>query len=514
MIASVNPLASSAGLDILRRGGNAVDAAVAAGAVLTVTEPWSGQLGGDGFLLVHSPRTGRVTAINGSGAAPAAATLEAFAARGTIPDTGWWAATVPGLVDAWRVALEQFGTRGLAELLEPAVAYAEEGFPLTARQCQSIRAMAAVAREFPETAAIFLPGGSAPAPGSRLRQPALARTLRRLQAAGPDDFYRGELAAALVSASERAGGLFAARDLAEHRTFTEAPVRAPYRGWTVYEQPPVSQGMVVLLALMILEHFDVPHLPASTAEPIHLQVEAHKLALADRLGYLGDPRFERVPLAFLLSTAHARMQAQRLDRRRAAGVAPSVREHPDTTYLCAVDGERTIVSYIHSLYGGNGVVAGDTGILLNNRMAGFSLDPQSPNHLAPGKRPIHTLNSWLLFQDDRPRAVGGTPGAFWQIQTNLQLISQLVDFGASAQSAVDAPRWTMGPQDDWSDTRLELEARVGEDVVTELKERGHTASLVGPWAAGGAAQLITLEPDGTLSGAGDPRPGTSAVMGF
>lgn len=263
MIASVNMLASSAGLAVLRRGGNAMDAAVAAGAVLTVTEPWSGQLGGDGFLLVRSGETGQVTAINGSGAAPAGARLEAFAARGGIPETGWWASTVPGLVDAWRVALERFGSRPLAELLEPAVTYAEDGFPLTARQCHSIQEMAAVVAESPETAAIFLPGGSAPQPGYRLRQPALARTLRRLQAAGPDDFYRGEIAAAVVSASDQGGGLFTAQDLADHRTVVLEALHATYRGWTVYEQPPVSQGIVVLLALMILEHFDCPALPRS-----------------------------------------------------------------------------------------------------------------------------------------------------------------------------------------------------------------------------------------------------------
>jgi gamma-glutamyltranspeptidase / glutathione hydrolase len=514
MIASVNPLASAAGLEVLRRGGNAVDAAVAAGAALAVTEPWSGQLGGDGFLLIRSGQTGQVTAVNGSGAAPAAATAAAYEARGGIPETGWWAATVPGLVDAWRVALERFGSRPLADLLEPALGYAEAGFPLTARQCRSIREMAAAAAEFPETAAIFLPGGSPPEPGYRLRQPALTRTLRRLQAAGPEDFYRGEIAAALVSASEQRGGLFRAQDLADHRTVVVEPLRATYRGWTVYEQPPVSQGIVVLLALMILEQFDLPHLDPAGAEAIHLQVEAHKLALADRLGYLGDPRFEPVPTPFLLSAGHARLQAQRLDRRRAAPIAPAPREHPDTTYLCVVDRERTIVSYIHSLYGGNGVVVGDTGILLNNRMAGFTLDPQSPNRLAPGKRPVHTLNSWMLFQDDQPRAVGGTPGAFWQIQTNLQVITQLVDFRAGPQAALDAPRWTMGSQGDWSGANLHLEARVGTEVATELRQRGHPATLVGEWAAGGAAQLIMLEADGTLCGAGDPRPGTSAVLGY
>jgi gamma-glutamyltranspeptidase/glutathione hydrolase len=511
MVASVNPLASAVGLQVLQQGGNAVDAAVAAGAVLTVVEPWSGQLGGDAFLLIRSGSTGQLSALNGSGGAPFAAGLEQYRALGGIPEYGWLAATVPGVVDAWEVALERFGSRPLGELLEPAIGYAELGFPLTDRQARVNAAMASAASEFNETAAIFFPAGVPLKPGTRLRQPDLARSLRAIQAKGAEAFYSGEIAEAIVKASKKAGGLFSARDLAEHRTVIGEPLQATYRGWTVLEQPPVSQGLVVLLALAILENFDIP--PRNSADTVHLQVEANKLALGERMAFAGDPRFSSLSIGDLFSKERVRSLAQQLDRRRAHGTEPVPSGHPDTTYLCVVDEQRNIASYIHSLYGGNGVVAGDTGILLNNRMLCFSLDEKSPNCLAPGKRPMHTLNSWMLLQDGQPRYVGGTPGSFWQVQTNLQLISQLVDFKADIQAAVDAPRWTMGSQTEWAETNLSLEARFDQEVARELSERGHAVERIGEWAAGGAAQIIGLD-DGMLIGAADPRPGTSAITGY
>lgn len=508
MVASVNPLASSVGLQVLQQGGNAVDAAVAAGAVLTVVEPWSGQLGGDAFMLIRSGSTGQVTAVNGSGGAPFAATLERYRQLGQIPESGWLAATVPGMVDAWQVALERFGSRSLGELLEPAIGYAEHGFPITARQARTNSAMASVAAGFRETAAIFFPNGTPLKPGARLRQADLARSLRAIQAKGAQAFYSGDVADALVKASEKAGGLFSARDLAEHRTAVGEPLQSGYRGWTVLEQPPVSQGLIVLLALAVLENFDLN--PRNAADTIHLQVEAHKLALAARMAVAGDPRFTALSVSELFSKDSVRSLAQQLDRRRARPVELAPAGHPDTTYMCLVDEKRNIVSYIHSLYGGNGVVAGDTGILLNNRMLGFSLDNRSPNCLAPGKRPMHTLNSWMLLRDGEPRYVGGTPGSFWQVQTNLQLINQLVDFRAETQAAVDAPRWTMGPQTEWADTTLSLEARFDQEVARELTERGHRVERIGEWAAGGSVQVIGLD-DGMLIGAADPRPGTSSI---
>jgi gamma-glutamyltranspeptidase / glutathione hydrolase len=510
MIASVNPLASAAGLRVLRDGGNAMDAAIAAGAVLTVVEPWSGQLGGDAFMLVSSADRRTVTAINGSGAAPQNCTIDRYLALGRIPEYGWLAASVPGIVDAWQVAVERFGTRPLASLLEDAITYAQAGFPLTARQARNNAAMAAIAAEFPDTRAVFFPDGRPPAAGFRLRQPDLARTLRTIQAEGAAAFYRGSIARAIVAASDQGGGLFSERDLAQHRTDILEPIQATYRGWTVLEQPPVSQGLIVLIALKILEALDPPSNPA---ERVHLQVEAHKLALTERLTNVGDPAFSPTVIDHLISAERGRALARRVDRRRAVALQQEAAGHPDTTYLCVVDEARNVVSYIHSLYAGNGVVAGDTGVLLNNRMGCFSLDENSPNRLAPGRRPVHTLNSWMLLQDGMPQIVGGTPGSFWQVQTNLQLISNLIDLGMPVQHAIDAPRWTMGSQTSWSDSSLSLEARFGDAVSGSLRERGHSVELIGDWAAGGAAQVIRIEGE-MLTGGGDPRPGTSSVIGY
>jgi gamma-glutamyltranspeptidase/glutathione hydrolase len=510
MIASVNPLASATGLRVLRDGGNAMDAAIAAGAVLTVVEPWSGQLGGDAFMLVAAANDGAVTAINGSGAAPHDCTIDRYLPLGRIPEYGWLAASVPGIVDAWQVAAERFGTRPLSTLLEDAITYAEAGFPLTARQARNNAQMAAIAADFPDTRAVFFPDGRPPAPGYRLRQPDLARTLRTIQAEGAAAFYRGSIARAIVAASERGGGLFSERDLAEHRTDVLDPIRATYRGWTVLEQPPVSQGLIVLIALKILEILDAPTDPA---DRVHLQVEAHKLALTERLNHLGDPAFSPTDIDHMISAEQGRALAARIDPKRALALQQEPAGHPDTTYLCVVDEARNVVSYIHSLYAGNGVVAGATGILLNNRMGCFSLDPTSPNRLAPGKRPVHTLNSWMLLQNGIPQVVGGTPGSFWQVQTNLQLISNLIDLGMPVQAAIDAPRWTMGGQTSWSDSSLSLEARFGEAVMSSVRERGHRVQPIGDWAAGGAAQVIRIE-DAMLTGGGDPRPGTSSIIGY
>ena len=510
MIASVNALASAAGLRVLRNGGNAMDAAIAAGAVLTVVEPWSGQLGGDAFMLVASADRRTVTAINGSGAAPHLCTIDRYLPLGRIPESGWLAASVPGIVDAWEVALARFGTRSLAALLEDAIAYAEAGFPLTARQARNNAQMAEIAAEFPETRAVFFPNGRPPAAGYRLRQPDLARTLKTIQAEGAAAFYRGSIAQAVVAASERGGGLFSKRDLAEHQTDVLDPIQTTYHGWTVLEQPPVSQGLIVLIALKILEALDASGDPA---DRVHLQVEAHKLALTERLNYVGDPAFSPASVDQMISAEHGRALARRVDPSHALALQQEPAGHPDTTYLCVVDEARNVVSYIHSLYAGNGVVAGDTGILLNNRMGCFSLDPKSPNRLAPGKRPVHTLNSWMLLQNGSPQIVGGTPGSFWQVQTNLQLISNLIDLAMPVQAAIDAPRWTMGGQTSWSDSSLSLEGRFGDGVFRSLRERGHSLQPIGDWAAGGAAEVIRIEGE-MLTGGGDPRPGTSSVIGY
>ena len=520
MVASAHPFASEAGLEVLRHGGNAVDAAIAAAAVLTTVEPRNGHLGGDTFMLISRPdgRAGhQVVALNGSGAAPAAAAAERYRAAGGFPEDGLLTSTVPGTVACWALAVERYGRRPLAELLEPAAWYAEHGVPVTARLHRLLANDAPTYRKYPDAARVFVPAGRVPAVGDRLRQPDLARSLRRIAAGGGDEFYRGALAAELVAASERQGGLFAPEDFASHRTEEAAPLAVDYRGHTVYEQPPVSQGIIVLLALNILGPFDLRASGQGSAATIHLQIEALKLAFADRLRYLGDPAFVEVPLDMLLSAEHAAEQAAKIDPRRARPFDLPPQRQPDTTYLCVADEAGTMVSYIHSLYTGAGVVLGETGVLMNSRLLGFTLEEGHPNCLAPGKRPIHTLNPWLVHKDGQPVFVGGTPGAHWQVQTNLQILTNLLDFGLDVQRAIEAPRFTIGGQLDapFGEPTVTIESRIDSAVVAELRAMGHRIEVSGPWDSGGAVQLIARDPaTGLLRGATEVRRPGCTVAGF
>jgi gamma-glutamyltranspeptidase/glutathione hydrolase len=517
MVATVNQLASQAGLRILRAGGNAVDAAVAAGAVLTVVEPALGQLGGDLFLLVYSAETGAVVALNGSGAAPLGASREDYVALGGIPEHGLLAATIPGLVDAWEVAASRFGTLPLGTLLAEAIDLAQAGVRISHRTGRGFANQADVIQRFPTTRRIFAPEGTPLGPGDLLVQRDLANTLTAIAREGAATFYQGEVAQRMLRFAAEEGAPLAARDLAEHRTLQLEPVSTRYRGVTVFEQPPVSHGLVVLLALNTLEQFDLAAFGAGSAEAVHLQVEAHKLAIADRLAYLGDPRFVRVPLGELLSKEHAQRQAKRIEERYAQPVLAPAVEFSDTSYLCVVDGAGNVVSYIHSLMGnlGCGQVLGDTGVIFNNRMRGFTLDPENPNVLAPGKRPVHSLNSYLVLQDGRPRLVGGTPGLYWQVQTNLQMLCNVVDFAMDLQTAVDAPRWLMGPATLLEQTELTLEDRFRAATIEGLRAKGHRVEVGGAWTAGGSVQAIHIDSaKQLLEGATDPRPGTGTVLSW
>ncbi|HEU5424468.1 MAG TPA: gamma-glutamyltransferase, partial [Nitrolancea sp.] len=397
--ASVHPFVTETALDVIRQGGNAVDAAVAAAAVLTVVEPRNGHLGGDTFMLINLPGENRVVALNGSGAAPAAASLEQYVARGGIPKDGLWAASVPGTVHCWGTAVERYGSMPLAGLLAPAIGYARAGVPVSRRLRRMLANEAERFRRFPASARIFVPDGRVPEVGEIFRQPELARSLERIARDGWQDFYSGALARELVQASDELDGLFSLDDFATHDTLERAPLSSDYRGYTVFEQPPVSQGIIVLLALNILRQFDLPSLGPATAATIHLQIEALKLAFEDALCHLGDPDHVELPLEALLSDEHARKQAARIRPEAAMPFPWPGNIQPDTTYMCAADGQGTVVSYIHSLFAGCAVVLGDTGALMNNRMLGFNLTPGHPNCLAPGKRPIHTLNSYLVQRD-------------------------------------------------------------------------------------------------------------------
>ncbi len=515
VVASSHPFVSATGLDVLRRGGNAVDAAIAAAAALTVVEPYNGHLGGDTFIQISLAGEKRVVAINASGAAPAAATLERYRQNGGIPEYGLLSSTVPGTVSGWALAVERYGTRPLAELLEPAIYYAEYGVPVNKRLAQVLEREAPIYRRFPDTARIFLPGGDVPKVGATFRQPGLAASLRRIATNRRDDFYRGDLMEEMVRYSDAHGGLFSREDFETHASEETVPLTIPYRDYTIHEQPPVSQGIIVLLTLNILEQFDLSSpAPGSTART-HLLIEALKLAFEDRMRYLGDPQCVDMPLAMLLSKEHAREQAARIDLKRAQPQALPAQIQPDTTYLCAADEAGTLVSYIHSLFSGAGVVMGETGVLMNSRLRGFNLTPGHPNCLAPGKRPIHTLNTYVVYRAGEPVLVGGTPGAHWQVQTNVQILVNVLDAGMDVQRAIDAPRFLIGDQLDVDNATVRMETRAGEETIRELRELGHDIEPMGPWEAGGTVQLISRDPEsGLYTGGTESRHPSSTILGF
>jgi gamma-glutamyltranspeptidase / glutathione hydrolase len=505
---SAHPYATQAAIQVLAGGGSAVDAAIAAGAVLTVVMPWAGQLGGDCFFLVADP-DGTVSAVNGSGAAPHAATLDAYQERGGIPDSGWWASTVPGMVYGWQTAHERWGRAGWGSLFDAATQYAANGMVMTSSLQARIAGNAEQWSTFPETARIFLPGGSPPAVGSIFRQPDLAGSLRMIAGDGPTTFYSGEIANRIIAASNADGGLFTEDDLRGHTTPTPPPLSISYQGATVYEQPPVTQGIVLLMALGTLEQSGYGQYTALGADSVHLQVESTKLGFIDRLANLGDPDFVRVPVDMLLSAEANARRARAIDLKQQLDQFGQLPAHSDTTSLVVADSEGRVVTYIHSLYSGSGVVVPGTGIMMNSRLMGFSIDPDSPNVLAGGKRPVHTLNAVMVRKGDDVYGIC-TPGANLQVQHNLQVLTNLLNHDMEMQDAVDAPRWSMGDQLEIGDPALLIEDRFGDDVLTELERRGHTLKRAAGWAVGGGIQVVRHDRvNGTLWAARDPRRATN-----
>lgn len=507
MVAAGHPLAAQAGLDILRQGGNAFDAAFTVATVLAVVKPDMNGLGGDAFGLFFSARDAEVTALNGSGPAPIAARLDYFQGRPPKPRGGAAVATVPGAVAAWFAMLERYGTLPPDRLLQPAIEYAEQGFAVNYFFYGSLARYRESLDRYPATAAIFLPGGRLPQPFEKLVQPQLAATLQRLAAGGPDEFYRGETAQAIARFCAENGGFTAETDLAEYRAEWKEPIQTKYRGHTIYSQPPVSQGFILLEALNIIANDDLNSLELHSPEAIHLLVEATRLAFADKVAFAGDPAFVEWPLAELLSPGWANRNRRAIRDGQAAPLVGPVlaSKGGETTYFAVMDRDGNAVSMIQSLFHafGAGVVAGETGVLLNDRLVGFSLDPASPNCLAPGKRPIQTLNPCLVMTPDlRPRAALGTPGSDGQVQTNLQMLTHLFDYGLPVQAAIEAPRWR------WSaDGLLSVEDRFPAASLEKLGEWGYKLERVGGWSdkMGGVQAILRHPESGVLQGGADPR---------
>jgi gamma-glutamyltranspeptidase/glutathione hydrolase len=516
VVSTGHPLASQVGLRVLEEGGTAIDAALAAGAVLAVVLPEANTIGGDLFALIHEGASGQVTAVNASGPAPQAATPDWFRVHGheTVPARGILSVEVPGLVAGWAVLQDHFATRSLADLLAPAIAIAESGFPVHPNLARQSAQFGELLAKDPAAAALFFPEGRALRTGQLLLQREMAECLRAIAAEGPRAVYGGSIGQAIGEHCQKLGGLVAPTDFVESPAAVRTPIQTDYRGYTVYETPPVSQGFILLDELNIARGFDLGGLGHNSVNAIHLMVEAKKLAFADRIAYLGDPSRVRMPLDELLSTAHAERQRARIDPQRAARERVSALDvRPkggDTTYLCAVDAAGNAISLIQSVYSvwASGIVVPGTGILLNNRLSGFWLEDGHPNQLAPGKRTMHTLNAFLLKQGREVFMVGGTPGADDQVQTNFQLLASIVDHGLNVQEAIDATKWSSRPgtleRDQHDNYVLAVEPRMDPSVVEALAARRHHI-VHAPDYTIGAHQAIVRDPEsGVLMGGAAP----------
>jgi gamma-glutamyltranspeptidase/glutathione hydrolase len=511
MVAASHPLAAQTGLAILREGGNAADAAIAAAAVLNVTKPASTGVGGDCFALFFDARTKRITALNGSGRAPIALKLEDLRAKGwsEIDPRSPHAVTVPGTVWGWHDLLKRHGTMSLQEVLRDAIEYARDGFPVSPVFGASWQMSDAFLKSSPNTED-YLPGGRAPNSGQMVKLPGLARTLQAISDSGPDAFYNGPIADAIVSTLQELGGTMTHDDLKRHTSTWGEPISTQYRGVTVHEHPPNGQGLAALLALNVASGWDLSAMAWDSPERLHLMVEAMRLAFADARQYVADPALSPVPVASLLSSHYAAQRRALVSPDRAMlpptyGLALA---SSDTVYLSVVDGDGNACSFINSLYMGfgTGIVAKGTGVFLQNRGANFSLDPQHPNALAGGKRPYHTIIPGMATRDGELWASFGVMGGFMQPQGHFQVLSAMIDDDLNPQEALDRPRWML--EAGTSDSTLALEDGIPSGAMARLAQLGHSVRRVSgrERALFGGGQIIVRDPDsGVLYGGSEPR---------
>lgn len=515
MVASSQPLAVEAGVSILKKGGNAIDAAIATALTLGVVEPVSTGIGGDAFLLYHSAADGRIHGINGSGRCPRRLTLDELQRRGIkgIPSTGLASVTVPGAIDAFVEAQRRHGKLTFAEILEPAIHYASEGFAVSEIIAKQWQGSARLLSQFPSSARTYLTDGKAPQAGDVHSQPNLARTLKLLASEGREAFYQGEIARQIVQFSQENGGFFSLDDFSSHTSDWVEPISVDYRGYTILELPPNGQGITALMALNILEGYDLPGLAYGSAPYYHLLIEATKQAFADRDSYVADPTFADLPIDGLLSKAYAKARRQEIMLDRAGDYqAGSPLPYGNTVYVACVDREGNVVSLINSLFTafGSGVVAGETGICLQNRGAGFVDDPRHPNALAPGKRPLHTIIPAMILKDKRPWVCFGVMGGDVQPQGHTQVAINLIDFQMNVQEAIEAPRYRiMGGK------LVALERAIPHEVRHALEAMGHELLPYGeipPGTPYGGGQAILIDHErGVLQGGSDHRKDGCAI---
>ncbi len=513
MVATSQPLAAQAGLTVLQQGGNAVDAAIATAITLTVVEPGSCSIGGDAFALVWDGR--KLHGLNGSGRSPAALTLEAAQSLGhkKVPSEGWLPVTIPGAPAAWRDLHQRFGRLPFEALFEAAIHYAEEGFPIAPVSGWQWKWKLGAfqktldAEMFQNFAAVFAPGGSLPEAGNLWRSREMANSLRLIAESGAEAFYQGELAERICRHARETGGYCRLEDFKRHESSWVDPIHTDYRGYDVWEIPPSGQGLTALMALNILEGFEIGRLPRESVDSYHLQIEALKLAYLDAQRYIADPEKAAVPTEELLSKEYA------AKRRALIGKEALIPEHGnpfegDTSYLCTADSEGMMVSFILSTFAsfGSGVIVPGTGIALQNRGSGFSMDQDHPNCLEPEKRPYHTIIPGFLTKDDQPVGPFGLMGGHMQPQGHLQVVVKMVDYGLDPQDSLDAPRWY------WGDGRyIQVEPTVNDRIVQGLRKRGHEVYVDTDIDFVGGGQIINRLPNGVYVGGTESRKDGSVV---
>jgi len=516
IVAAESPLAAQAGAQALARGGSAVDAAIAANAVMGVVSPMMNGLGGDLFAMVYDSKSGRRSGMNASGWAPRGLTPEFLHAHGIerMPVNGIHSVTVPGAVEGWVKLHEKFGRRPLAEDLAAAIRIAEEGAPVTEWVAEYWQAAVDghVLADDPAAAKLYLPEGRAPRLGEIFRNPELGASLRRIAAQGRDGFYRGDTAEKILATERRFGGTMTAEDLSEYAAGWQEPISTTYRGWTVYEMPPNGQGIAALMMLNIAENFPMQAMGHNTADSLHILIEAKKLAYADMVHYVADPRTVQVPVGPMLAKEYAKKRASQIDAAKAnCDVSTGLPAAGDTTYLAAVDKDGNEVSLIQSNFSefGSGVVADGAGFALQNRGGLFTLDAKSPNVLAGRKRPLHTIIP-AQMEKGNVRIAFGIMGGWNQSQAHAQFVANVVDYGMNIQAAMEAARFTKRT---FGGCDVAVESRIPADVRAALEARWHQLSVVGaysPVMGGGQAVMRDFD-SGVNYGASDPRKDGAAV---
>ena len=505
VVATSQPLAAQAGLNMLHKGGNAVDAALAAAIALTIVEPTMNGIGGDAFAMVWDGK--QLHGLNGSGRSPAALSYDRFSGRAAMPELGWETVTVPGAVDAWSTLSRRFGKLSFADLFKPAIQYAHDGYavsPITAGRWSEAPERF---KDFADFGRVFLPGGRAPRTAELFHSRRQARTLEEIAATRGESFYRGKLAEQTLRYSAATGGFFSENDLDQHRSEWVSPISIAYEGIQLHEIPPNGQGIIALIALGILQHLDIGNYAVDSADSIHLQIEAMKIAFAEANRHIADPASMQIAPHELLDESFLRARARDIQMSHAGFPTWTLPVDKGTVYLSTADHSGMMVSYIQSNYWGfgSGIVDPQTGISFQNRGCGFNLEKGHPNCVAGGKRPFHTIIPGFITRHEKPLMSFGVMGGHMQPQGHVQMVLRLFAYGQNPQAASDAPRWHVG-----NDHVVALEKGHDPSIIADLKRRGHPVTMDVPSALFGGAQLIARM-NGTYCAASDHRKDGQAV---